>query len=218
MNYCLNAPVRLISLNEITMHLKRGRSMAPNTYQGNSPSPTYANSTAIVEASDIPILSSTDRLQRTLLRWIDVCGMSGQLSIDTDVVDALAGHEFLDEQSYLVEIDGTDPSRWDVVWAGTAMAFGSDVDFREGFISVIPVERYVELVAREYNDAIRYRRASARRFTLRDKICVDTVDQLIFPIRDAGRTEYVLVVGESVTGRSLYEGRDSASTQTGETL
>ena len=123
--------------------------MAPFIDRGKSPSPTYVNTTAIVEACDIPILSSTDRLQRTLLRWIDVCGMSGQLSLDMDVVDALTGHQFLDEQTYLVEIEGTDPSRWDVIWAGADTAFDSQVDFREAFISTIPEERYVDLVAQD---------------------------------------------------------------------
>ena len=217
MIYCLSALTRLVSRNVQTIHKERGRLVAPFIDRGKSPSPTYVNTTAIVEACDIPILSSTDRLQRTLLRWIDVCGMSGQLFLDMDVVDALTGHQFLDEQTYLVEIEGTDPSRWEVIWAGADTAFDSQVDFREAFISTIPEERYVDLVAQEYADAIRYRRASARRFTHRDKVSVDTMDQLIFPIRDAGRTEFVLVVGEAVTGRSLYWSGNSAADLSGET-
>ncbi|HKK29536.1 MAG TPA: hypothetical protein VKA18_03985, partial [Alphaproteobacteria bacterium] len=50
----------------------------------------------IVESSDIPILSSTDRLQRALLRWVDICGLSGQFMAQSDVVDALASHDLLD--------------------------------------------------------------------------------------------------------------------------
>lgn len=163
-----------------------------------------ADFTAVVEASDIPILSATDRLQRTLLRWIDICGLSGQFVLDTDVVEALGDHEFLDGQSYLIEVEGTDPGRWPVIWAGEEIAFSAALDFREAFTSVIPEERFIDLVAREYADAVRYRRASARRFAHRDRVYTDTMDQLIFPIRDGGRSEFVLVVGEAVTGRSLY--------------
>lgn len=175
--------------------------------------PAHSDLSAVVQASDIPILSATDRLQRTLLRWVDVCGLSGQFILENDVVDALSDHDFLDDRSYIVEIEGKDPSRWLVVWAGTGLSFSSDIDFRQAFASVIPEDRYAELVAREYHDAIEFRRASARRFVYRNQINADTMDQLIFPVRDAGRSEYVLVVGEAVTGRSLYKSSDQVSGQ-----
>jgi hypothetical protein len=164
------------------------------------------NNTAIVEASDIPILSSTDRLQRTLLRWVDICGLSGQFVTDADIVEALAGHELLDDQSYLVELEGDNPARWQVVWAGSNVIFDTDSDFRESFYAAIPDDRFIGLIAREYSDAVRYRRASARRFAHRNKSCADMMDQLIFPIRDASRSEFVLIIGEAVTGRTVYVG------------
>ena len=164
----------------------------------------YNDTASIVEASDIPILSATDRLQRTLLRWVDICGLSGQFVLENDVIDALTDHEFLDDQSYLIEVAGNDPGGWLVAWAGENVSFSVETDFRHAFTSVIPEQRYAELVAREYADSILYRRASARRFTHRDHGNADAMDQLIFPIRDAARSEFVLVVGEAVTGRSLY--------------
>ncbi len=149
----------------------------------------------IVEARDIPILSSTDRLKRALLRWVDICGLSGQFVSEADVIETLSGHDFLDQQNYLLEIEGQSPDRWSVLWAGDFVSFDPQRDFREALLECIPDDRFVNLVAQEYFDAVRYRR---------DQSNVDTMDQLIFPLRDSDRAEYVLIIGETVTGRSLY--------------
>ena len=159
----------------------------------------------IVEARDIPILSSTDRLQRALLRWVDIFGLSGQFVSESDVVATLSDHEFLDQQSYLVELEGKNPDNWTIVWTGEFVSFNPQYDFREAILETIPDDRFLNLVAQEYMDAVRYRRASARRFSVRNQSQIDTMDQLIFPLRDSGRAEYVLIVGETVTGRSLFK-------------
>lgn len=183
---------------------------------GRSPALPYSDTASIVQASDIPILSSTDRLQRTLLRWVDVCGLSGQFVSESDVVETLSGHEFLDDQSYLVEIEGQEPSRWSVIWAGQQVNFESQRNFREALLECIPDDRFANLITQEYMDAVRYRRASARRFAHRNEIQVDSIDQLIFPLRDSGRSEFVLVVGETVTGRSIYGRTDESVGTDGE--
>jgi hypothetical protein len=174
------------------------------------------DSAAIVEARDIPILSSTDRLQRALLKWVDICGLSGQFVSETDVVETLSGHECLDHQSYLLEIDGKDPDRWSVLWTGYDVNFEPQHDFRGALLNCIPDDRFANLIVQEYVDAVRYRRASARRFAHRNQNHIDTMDQLIFPLRDAGRLEFVLVVGETVTGRSLYERGEQSTGQHGD--
>jgi len=158
----------------------------------------------IVESSDIPILSSTDRLQRALLRWVDICGLSGQFMAQSDVVDALASHDLLDDRTYLVEIDGQDPSGWTVHWTGSSVMFGVSPDFGGALHQCIPDERFINLVVQEYIDANRYRRASARRFAHRNQTSIDTMDQLIFPVRGSCCSDYVLVVGEAVAGRTVY--------------
>ncbi len=164
----------------------------------------YADTSAIVQASDIPILSSTDRLQRALLRWVDICGLSGQFTADIDVIEALKSHDFLDERSYLVEMEGSDPHNWPILWAGENVTLNADRDFYDALVEAIPDDRFVDLVAQEYADATRYRRASARRFAHRNGTYDDAMDQLIFPIRDAHRCEFVLIIGEAVTGRTVF--------------
>ena len=165
---------------------------------------TQVDPSAIVQASDIPILSSTDRLQRALLRWVDICGLSSQFISDSEIVESLQSHDFLDDRSYLVEMEGADPDAWPIVWAGKNVVLDVDQDFRQAITQVIPDDRFVDLMAQEYADAVRYRRASARRFAHRDQDNADTMDQLIFPLRDSGRVEFVLIVGEAVTGRTLF--------------
>lgn len=178
--------------------------MATFSDYGQSSLMTYPDTSAIVEASDIPILSSTDRLQRALLRWVDICGLSGQFMSDIDIVEAMEMHDFLDDRSYLVEMGGADPHYWSILWAGESVTLDVHRDFHEAMIQAIPDERFVDLVAQEYADATRYRRASARRFAHRNGSYDDTMDQLIFPLRNAQRSEFVLIVGEAVTGRTLY--------------
>ena len=179
--------------------------MAINSELSQTQPLTNRELAVVVEARDIPILSSTDRLQRALLRWVDICGLSGQFVSESDVVATLSDHEFLDQQSYLVELEGKNPDNWTIVWTGEFVSFNPQYDFREAILETIPDDRFVNLVAQEYVDAVRYRRASARRFTVRNQSQIDTMDQLIFPLRDSGRAEYVLIVGETVTGRSLFK-------------
>lgn len=171
---------------------------------GQTPSQDYKDTAVIVESSDIPILSSTDRLQRALLRWVDICGLSGQFVTENDVVASLQQHDFLDEQSYLVEMESANPARWSVLWTGSNVLFDLDNDFRGALLGCIPDDRYADLITQEYADAVRYRRASARRFAHRNQANTDTMDQLIFPLRDADRSEFVLVIGEAITGRTIY--------------
>lgn len=170
----------------------------------------------IVEARDIPILSSTDRLQRALLRWVDLCGLSGQFISESDVIESLSGHDCLDEKSYVIEINGENPNQWTILWTGERVSFSAYNDFREALLESIPDDRFADLLQKEYFEAVRYRRASARRFARRNQASSDTMDQLIFPLRDSGRSEFVLVVGEAVTGRSVYGPKDPTTSRHGD--
>jgi hypothetical protein len=185
--------------------------MAFVRHAGQTHALQHRDTAVIVEASDIPILSSTDRLQRALLRWVDLCGLSGHFVSESDVIHSLKSHEFLDEHSYLLEVEGHDLNRWSIMWTGAGVTFGPGQGFREAVLACVPDDRFANLIAEEYLDAVRYRRASARRFAHRNTLQTDTMDQLIFPLRNAERTEFVLVIGEAVTGRTLYAAAHGAA-------
>ena len=113
----------------------------------------YSNTAAIVEASDIPILSSTDRLQRALLRWVEICGLAGQYQSADDVVASLQENSFLDDTSYLLEIESYEPDSWAVLWSGQKVSFVVGANFQEALMGCIPDHRFVNLVMQEYLDA-----------------------------------------------------------------
>ncbi len=159
---------------------------------------------AIVEASDIPILSATEELQRALLRWVDLCGIAGYYQFTGMVSDVMQSLNMLDEQAYIVGVVGRDPDDWPVIWAGDAVVMEAGQQFGSAIIRHVNDARLLQLFALEYLDAVRYRRAAARRFSRRDLNASNSIDQLIFPLRDAGAFEYVLVHGESVSGDWLY--------------
>lgn len=160
---------------------------------------------AIVEAIDIPILSATDRLQRALLRWVDLCGISGLFHVVGDVQQCLAKLDLLDDHAYIIGIIGEDPSEWPILWSGEAVLIDTGREFGPSIRERTEEPRLVSLLAQEYSDAVRYRRAAARRFCMRRPNADDAVDQLIFPIRDRSSFDYVLVRGESVSGEFLYD-------------
>lgn len=159
---------------------------------------------AIVEATDIPILSATDRLQRALLRWVDLCGISGRYEFSGAVYDAMKALAMLDDRTYIVEIVGANPAEWPVIWAGGAVMFEAGGEFEPSMRQQVKDPRLLSLLAQEYSDAVRYRRAAARRFRLRSANQNDAVDQLIFPLRDKESFDYVLVQGELISGALLY--------------
>jgi hypothetical protein len=169
----------------------------------------------IVEAFDIPILSSTERLQRALLRWVDFCGLSGQFIVQSSALDALNECQMLDSRSFLIEVDGQDPSDWNVAWVGADVVFPIDARFQGALLDCVPDERFADLVTREYFDAVHYRRPSARRFSRRSGESADAMDQLIFPLREPDRANYVFVVGEAITGRSLFTKTSRAASSPG---
>ena len=159
---------------------------------------------AIVEASDIPILSSTDRLQSALLRWIDLCGLSGQYHVQNDILATLKDNMFLDERSFVLDVYSEDINTWSIIWTGSMVSLSEGDMFAEALVECIPDQRFVNLVAQEYMDAVQYRRASARRFSHRNERSSNTMDKLIFPLRDNDQAQYLLVVGEPVEGKSLF--------------
>jgi len=159
----------------------------------------------IVEATDIPILSATDRLQRALLRWVDLCGISGHYEFTADVKASMAAMSMLDDQTYIVGVVGSNPSDWPIVWSGQAVMIDAGREFGPAMRDHVGEPRLASLLAYEYADAVRYRRAAARRFCLRRPAGDDAVDQLIFPLRDKASFEYVLVLGELVSGALLYD-------------
>ena len=171
---------------------------------GQRHSPTDIESAAVFEASDIPILSSTDRLQRALLSWVDLCGLSGHYNAGVRVCSQLQELGLLDPYSYLLEIENSDITSWSILWSGVEVNFGENSNFEEALAKCVDDHRFAELIVREYLDALRYRRASARRFAHRQNQSIDSMDQLIFPLKDAEKTEFVLVIGEPVSGRTLY--------------
>ena len=77
---------------------------------------------AIVEASDIPILSSTDRLQSALLRWIDLCGLSGQYQVQNEILATLKDNMFLDERSFVLDVYSEDINTWSIIWTGSMVS------------------------------------------------------------------------------------------------
>lgn len=159
---------------------------------------------AIVEATDIPILSATEQLQRALLRWVDLCGIAGYYQVSGMVSDTMQSLNMLDDQTYIVGVVGRDPNDWPVVWAGDAVAVETGQHFGPAIIRHINDARVLQLFTLEYLDAVRYRRAAARRFSRRNLEASSSIDQLIFPLRDSSALEYVLVHGESVAGDWLY--------------
>jgi hypothetical protein len=159
---------------------------------------------AIVEASDIPILSATERLQRSLLRWVDFCGISGRYEFPGDVQDTMSGLGMLDDQAYIVGIVGANPADWPVIWAGDGVELCSGQEFGPAFTETVKEPRLLNLLVHEYADAVRYRRAAARRYSVRGLENVRGVDQLIFPLRAQSAFDYVLVHGETVAGDLLY--------------
>lgn len=160
---------------------------------------------AIVEATDIPILSATDRLQRALLRWVDMCGISGQYKFSGDVEHEMETRDMLDDRTYILGIVGANPSDWPVVWSGDSVSIDAGQLFGPAFTRHTYEPRLLSLLVQEYSDAVRYRRAAARRFSLRSVNLTNAVDQLIFPLRDQNAFDYVLVRGELVSGDLLYE-------------
>lgn len=171
---------------------------------GQRHSAAISESAAVFEASDIPILSSTDRIQRALLRWVDLCGLSGHYNAGDDVLSKLEELCLLDDFSYLLEIESVNIASWSILWAGVEVSFQADSSFQDALTSCIDDPRFTDLVIREYLDTVRYRRASARRFAHREGNKTDSMDQLIFPLKDSRKSEYVLVIGEPVSGRTLY--------------
>ena len=165
---------------------------------------------AIVEATDIPILSATDRLQRALLRWVDMCGISGQYRFSGGVEAAMDSCDMLDDRSFILGIIGGNPVDWPVVWSGQSVAITAGQEFGPAFQRQAYEPRLLSLMVQEYSDAVRYRRAAARRFSLRSINLTESVDQLIFPLRDESALDYVLVRGELVSGDLLYDHDDVA--------
>ena len=159
---------------------------------------------AIVEASDIPILSVTERLQRSLLRWVDFCGISGRYEFVGDVQEAMSALDMLDDQAYIVGIVGFNPADWPVIWAGSAVEICSGQEFGPAFNKHVKEPRLLNLLVHEYLDAVRYRRAAARRYSVRGLENNRGLDQLIFPLRENSAFDYVLVHGETVAGEMLY--------------
>lgn len=176
--------------------------LSGNPAQGQSrPSGELA---AVVEATDIPILSATDRLQRALLRWVDLCGISGRYEFRGAVAEALESLSLLDERAYVLGIVGSKPADWPIIWAGPAVMIEAGSEFQPSMQERVGDARFLHLLAQEYADAVRYRRAAARRFRMRSVNREDAVDQLIFPLRDNASFDYVLVQGELVSGALLY--------------
>jgi hypothetical protein len=161
-------------------------------------------SAAVFEARDIPILSSTDRIQRALLSWVDLCGLSGHYNAGADALEKLRELGLLDPFTYVLEVDSPEIRTSTVIWAGVDVAFTAGGNLEEALVSCINDGRFTDLIVREYLDALRYRRASARRFAHREGNKVDSMDQLIFPLKDTEKSEFILVIGESVSGRTLY--------------
>lgn len=117
----------------------------------------------------------------------------------------MASLDMLDERTFIVGVVGRDPGEWPVVWSGDAVWLAAGEEFGPAVHERVGDPRLLSLFVQEYVDAVRYRRAAARRFCIRWSGGDDAVDQLIFPIRDKSSFEYVLVQGESVSGELLYE-------------
>ncbi|MCA8927302.1 MAG: hypothetical protein KDC18_04480 [Alphaproteobacteria bacterium] len=163
-----------------------------------------------MKSTDIPILSATDRLQRALLRWVDLCGISGHYEVAGDVETSMTELSMLDEQSYIIGVVGKNPSDWPIIWSGQAVLIQAGRDFGPAVAEWVGEPRLLALFAQEYVDAVRYRRAAARRFSRSSGESDDAIDQLIFPLRDKSSFEYVLVQGEVVSGALLYSQRNPA--------
>jgi hypothetical protein len=159
---------------------------------------------SIVEASDIPILSSAESLQRSLLKWVDLCGISGRYEFDGDVATAMSAIDMLNDHAYIVGVVGSDPSVWPIFWAGGDVLIEAGQEFGPAFGASVDDPRLLTLVVHEYIDAVRYRRIAARRYSVRGLDYEVSLDQLIFPLRDKGAFDYVLVHGEASSGQSLY--------------
>ena len=164
---------------------------------------------AIVESSDIPILSAAESLQRSLLQWVDHCGISGRFEFEGDVFDAMSAIGMLNDCAYIVGIVGYDPADWPIIWAGDSVLIGAGQDFGPAFRASVSEPRLLTLVVHEYMDAVRYRRIAARRYSVRGMEHSVSLDQLIFPLRDKAAFDYVLVHGEASNGQSLYSSRMS---------
>lgn len=165
---------------------------------------------AVVEATDIPILSASNRLQAALLKWVDCCGISGRMEFSGNVTNAIETMGLLDERSYVLGINGSNSGDWPILWSGANVGIESGREFGPEMSSVIQEARLTSLIALEYSDAVRYRRAAARRFCLRSVETVHAVDQLIFPLCDSTKADYVLVIGERVSGAMLYDAEPQA--------